>query len=122
MGRTSDFMTVPTWGLDCWWDGGGLMLWLFVGSTGVYLLDNFCSGVRFCLLFGPYLCFISLLCLGLCVLGTVRWWIRGHSSECRTKHPGTKHPMPFFVTLDKTSRIDLPPRTKHPMQFLSPRT
>ena len=42
--------------------------------------------------------------------------------ECRTKHPGTKHPMPFFVTPDKTSRIDLPPRTKHPMQFLSPRT
>ena len=42
--------------------------------------------------------------------------------ECRTKHPGTKHPMPFFDTPDKTSRIDLPPRTKHPMQFLSPRT
>ena len=30
--------------------------------------------------------------------------------------------MPFFATPDKTSRIDLPPRTKHPMQFLSPRT
>ena len=42
--------------------------------------------------------------------------------ECRTKHPGTKHPMPFFDTPDKTSRIDLPPRTKHPMQILSPRT
>ena len=42
--------------------------------------------------------------------------------ECRTKHPGTKHPMPFFSTPDKTSRIDLPPRTKHPMQFLSPRS
>ena len=42
--------------------------------------------------------------------------------ECRTKHPGTKHPMPFFATPDKTSRINLPPRTKHPMQFLSPRT
>ena len=41
--------------------------------------------------------------------------------ECRTKHPGTKHPMPFFATPDKTSHIDLPPRTKHPMQFLSPR-
>ena len=42
--------------------------------------------------------------------------------ECRTKQPGTKHPMPFFATPDKTSRINLPPRTKHPMQFLSPRT
>ena len=42
--------------------------------------------------------------------------------ECRTKHPGTKHPMPFFATPDKTSRINLPPLTKHPMQFLSPRT
>ena len=40
----------------------------------------------------------------------------------RTKHPGTKHPMPFFDTPDKTSHKDLPPRTKHPMQFLSPRT
>ena len=43
-------------------------------------------------------------------------------SECRTKHPWTKHPMPFFATPDKTSHINLPPRTKHPMQFLSPRT
>ena len=42
--------------------------------------------------------------------------------ECRTKHPGTKHPMPFFATPYKTSRMDLPPRTKHPMQFLSPRS
>ena len=39
-----------------------------------------------------------------------------------TKHPGTKHPMSFFATPDKTSRNNLPPRTKHPMQFLSPRT
>ena len=48
-------------------------------------------------------------------------------SECkilgsRTKHPRTKHPMPFFYTPDKTSHKDLPPRTKHPMLFLSPRT
>ena len=42
--------------------------------------------------------------------------------ECRTKHLGTKHPMPFFDTPNKTPRIDLPPRTKHPMQFLSPWT
>ena len=40
----------------------------------------------------------------------------------RTKHPGTKHPMPFFYTLDKTPHKDLPPRTKHPTLFLSPRT
>ena len=46
-------------------------------------------------------------------------------SECKilgswTKHPRTKHPMPFFDTPDKTSHKDLPPRTKHPMLFLSP--
>ena len=45
------------------------MLWLFVGPTGVCLLDFFCSGVQFNLLLSPYPCFISLLCLGLCVLG-----------------------------------------------------
>ena len=31
-------------------DGRGLMLWLFVGPTGVYLLDFFCSGIQFNLL------------------------------------------------------------------------
>ena len=35
------------------------MLWLFVGSTGAYLLDFFCSGIQFYLLLSPYLCFIS---------------------------------------------------------------
>ena len=35
----------------------------------VYLLDFFCSGIRFNLLLGPYPCFISLLYLDLCVLG-----------------------------------------------------
>ena len=45
------------------------MLWLFVGPARVCLLDFFCSGVRFCLLLGPCLCFVSFLCLGLCVLG-----------------------------------------------------
>ena len=45
------------------------MLWLFVGPTGVCLLDFFCSGIRFNLLLSPYPCFVSLLCLGLCVLG-----------------------------------------------------
>ena len=45
------------------------MLWLFVGPTGVYLLDFFCSGVRFNLLLSPCPCFISLLYLDLYVLG-----------------------------------------------------
>ena len=47
------------------------MLWLFVGPTGVYLLDFFCSGIQFYLLLSPYLCFISLslLFLDLYVLG-----------------------------------------------------
>ena len=44
------------------------MLWLFVGPTGVYLLDFFCSGIQFYLLLSPYLCFISLLYLDLYVL------------------------------------------------------
>ena len=45
------------------------MLWLFVGPTGVYLLDFFCSGDQFYLLLSHYLCFISLLYLDLYVLG-----------------------------------------------------
>ena len=40
----------------------------------------------------------------------------------RPKHSGTKHPMPFFDTKDKISHKDLPPCTKHPMLYLSPRT
>ena len=45
------------------------MLWLFVGPTGAYLLDFFCSGIQFYLLLSPYLCLISLLNLDLYVLG-----------------------------------------------------
>ena len=45
------------------------MLWLFVEPTGVNLLDFFCSYIQFHLLLSPYLCFISLLYLDLCVLG-----------------------------------------------------
>ena len=45
------------------------MLWLFVGPSGVYLLDCFCSGIQFYLLLSSYLCFISLLYLDLYVLG-----------------------------------------------------
>ena len=47
------------------------MLWLFVGPSGVYLLDFFYSGIQFYLLLSPYLCFISLLYLDLYVLGDV---------------------------------------------------
>ena len=42
---------------------------LFVGPSGVYLLDFFCSGIQFNLLLSPYPCFISLLYLDLYVLG-----------------------------------------------------
>ena len=45
------------------------MLWLFVGPTGVYLLDFFCYSIQFYLLLSPYLCFISLLYLDLYILG-----------------------------------------------------
>ena len=45
------------------------MLWLFVGTTGVFLLDFFCSRIQFYFLLSPYLCFISLLYLDLYVLG-----------------------------------------------------
>ena len=41
----------------------------FVRPTGVYLLDFFCSGIKFYLLLSPYLCFISFLYLDLYVLG-----------------------------------------------------
>ena len=45
------------------------MLLLFVGPTGVYLFDFFCSGIQFYLLLSPYLCFISLLYFDSYVLG-----------------------------------------------------
>ena len=45
------------------------MLWLFVGPSGVYLLNFFCSSIQFYLLLSPYLCFISLFYLDLYVLG-----------------------------------------------------
>ena len=45
------------------------MLLLFVGPTGVYLLDFFCSSIQFNLLLSPYLCFIFLLYHDLYVLG-----------------------------------------------------
>ena len=45
------------------------MLWLFVGPTGIYLLDFFCSGIQLYLLLSPYHCFIFLLYLDLYALG-----------------------------------------------------
>ena len=69
VGRTSDSMMVPTYRLIYCKDGRGLMLWLIVGPTGVYLLDFFCSGFQFYSLLSPYLCLISLLYLDLYVLG-----------------------------------------------------
>ena len=44
-------------------------VWMFVGSTRVYLLDYFCSGIQFYFLLSPYLCFLSILYLDLYVLG-----------------------------------------------------
>ena len=41
----------------------------FVGPTGIYLLDFFCSGIQFYLMLSPYFCLISLLYLDLYVLG-----------------------------------------------------
>ena len=40
-----------------------------VRPTGVYLLDFFCSGVRFYALLNPYLCFISFIYFDLYVPG-----------------------------------------------------
>ena len=45
------------------------MFWLFVGPTGVYLLDFFRFGIQFYLLLSPYLCFISFLYIDLYVQG-----------------------------------------------------
>ena len=44
-------------------------LWLFVGPTGVYLLDFFCSSIQFYSLLSPYLSFISFLYLDLYIRG-----------------------------------------------------
>ena len=44
-----------------------------VRPTRVYLLDFFCSSIQSYVLLSPYLCFISLLCLHLYVLGDNSW-------------------------------------------------
>ena len=45
------------------------MLWLFVGPTGVYLLDFFCSGIQFYLLLSLFFNLSPFLYLDLYVLG-----------------------------------------------------
>ena len=62
------------------------MLWLFVGPAGVCLLGFFCSGVRFGLLLGPCPCFVSLLGLGLCVLGGLGVFHANQISMCLDPH------------------------------------
>ena len=62
------------------------MLWLFVGPTGVYLLDFFCSGIQFYLLLRSYLCFISFLYLNLYVLGDdANIYVSWSTSELRVR-------------------------------------
>ena len=57
------------------------MLWLFVGPTGVNLMDFFCSAIQLYILLNPYLCFISLLYLNLYVLGDDALKLRGLSCK-----------------------------------------
>ena len=81
VGWTSDSIVVPTWRLVYWWEPGALAV---VGPAGVYLLGFFCSCIQFCALLGPCLCFVSFLCLGLCILGdgaSISW-----GSFMQTKH------------------------------------
>ena len=61
------------------------MLWRFVGPTGVYLLDFFCSDIQFyILLLSPYLCFNSFLYLDLYVRGDDA--LISYGSFMQTKH------------------------------------
>ena len=60
------------------------MLWLFVGPIGVYLLDFFCSGIKFYLLLSPYHFDVEeragCFCL-VCLAGVSRW-LGGSYSRC----------------------------------------
>ena len=64
------------------------MLWLFVGPTEFACWISFAPLVRFCLLLGPCLCFVSFLCLGLCVLGDDA--LMGWRSFMQAKHLGPR--------------------------------
>ena len=61
------------------------MLWLFVGPTGIYLLNFFCSGIQFNLLWSPNPCFISLLYLDLYVLGDDALISKGSFTQTKSK-------------------------------------
>ena len=62
------------------------MLWLFVGPTAVCQLDFLCSDIQFYLLLSPYLCFISLLYLDLCVLDKLGVFHANQISMCLDPH------------------------------------
>ena len=66
VGRTSDSMTVPAYRLIYWWDGRGLMLWLFVGPSEV-------SPVGFLLL--RYSVLFTAESLSLLYLLSISWFI-----------------------------------------------
>ena len=60
VGQASDSVVVPTLGLVCWWGGGSLMLWLFVGPTG------FACWISFAQVFGLVYCWVLILALSPC--------------------------------------------------------
>ena len=68
MSWTSDSVMIPTWILVYGYGGWSLVLWLFFGLARCCLLSFFYLGVQFYVLLSPYLCFIPLVYLGLCVL------------------------------------------------------
>ena len=64
--RLYDGSDLKTYLLMRWWGPDAVAV---VRHTGVYLFEFFCSGIQFCLLLSPYLCFLSFLYLDLYVLG-----------------------------------------------------
>ena len=64
--RLYDGSDLKTYLLMRWYEPDALAV---CRAHRVYLLDFFCSGIRFNLLLSPYPCFISLLYLDLYVLG-----------------------------------------------------
>ena len=78
MGQTSDSMMVSTQALIYWWDGRGLMLWLFSGSPGF----------TFWISFAPVFSFSdSFTILGLRVL----WIAVSHINESNCNHMSREH-------------------------------
>ena len=62
VGRTSDSLMVPTKRLIYWWDGRGLMLWLFVGPTG------FTCWISFAPVFSFIYCWVLIFVLSPCYI------------------------------------------------------